>query len=94
MRLHRGGPATERKGEVPEGGEKAGGGVGMNDDQAIQNLVRVTVATARTLPCHEAAQLLRGLIALGGNSEGIDEVRAAYVALNRCDAQLELLTAK
>lgn len=66
----------------------------MEDEQAIQILIRRTVSQARNLPCRDARDLLRGLIALGGDHEALDSVRAAYVQLNRCEHQLELIAAK
>lgn len=63
-----------------------------SDRAAVDYLVKHTVTTARDLPCRDAAQLLRGLLVLGGEHDALDPVRQLYVALNKCDAQLELLT--
>ncbi|CAN5547839.1 hypothetical protein BH09VER1_BH09VER1_24780 [soil metagenome] len=63
----------------------------ITDDLAVKTLVQRTVSDALNMPCREALVLLRGLIALGGEHEAIDPVRSAYVSLNTCEQQLELI---
>lgn len=45
----------------------------------------------RTLPLHEAREFMAGLLPVMQDIEEVQPLRAAFVALNQCDAQLELL---
>lgn len=59
------------------------------EKEAIDALVRATVRSALSVPCHDGRTILRGLLALGGEHESLDAVRVAYRALTEGEHQLE-----
>jgi hypothetical protein len=64
-----------------------------SEQSDVDFLVATLSSAARSLPCRDAAKLLRGFLA-ATDSDSFAQLRALHRSLAACDQQLELLITK
>lgn len=62
-------------------------------ESTLPNPAITRLATlVRTMPLYEAREFMSGLLPIMQDTHEVQPLRAAFIALNQCDEQLELLT--